>query len=176
MEADNSKPGFIGEVDFRQDVNCYTFTVTKPLTFIAATGEVITVPKNFTTDLASIPDFAKCGVVLVLVGLLLHHYLHLWFLFGLESLPIPLGFLVIWFSGRLHHHGRYTSAAILHDWLYGTKPFERAHCDRLFRESLEDCYTEDGQRIVIYWAVRAWGWYAWRYESKDRMIPKSQNS
>lgn len=165
------KPGFIGEVDFQSDHGGTEFTVQKPITFVAKDGTVVTIPAGFTTRLASLPDLAQCGVVAIFLGLLLHRYANWWFLFGVECLPIFVGFVMVWFSSHLHHGGRFTSAAILLDWLYATKPFDRERCDQLFREALEDCHTEEAHQLSLFWAVRGWGLYAWRRAGNRQVVP-----
>jgi hypothetical protein len=166
--------GFIGEHDIRLNDDGFTFTVTETITFLTVSGEVITVPADFVTDLTSIPDFAQCGAVLMVIGLLAHRYLDVGFLFGMESLPIPFGLLLIWFSGSLRPLHRYVKAAVIHDWLYTTHYGPRSHCDKIFQEALVDSKTEDWERVAIYWAVRVWGVYAWRSRSPHRVMPKDQ--
>lgn len=64
-------------------------------------------------------------------------------------------------------HGKYTRAAVVHDWLYANKgiiqgrELSRKECDCIF----EDAMTELGvgwlKRKTMYAAVRAGGWMAW---------------
>ncbi len=93
----------------------------------------IKVPIGFVTDFASIPRFAK---------------------FLIPKL------------------GRYNKAAVLHDYIYQehrvdvnehiTFVFSRKQADVMFRDAMRDLGVVRWKRTAMYWAVRLFGWPAWR--------------
>ena len=62
--------------------------------------------------------------------------------------------------------GRYTEAAVLHDWLYRTHMLPRPDADEVLLEAMKLCKTSIATRLVIYSAVRAFGWFAWHDEKR----------
>jgi len=58
-------------------------------------------------------------------------------------------------------YGTYTSAAILHDWLYTDGKLSRAECDAIFLAAMKSCGTSFVTRGIIYLAVRLFGWTAY---------------
>lgn len=87
-------------------------------------------------------------------------------------ITVPAGFVtdlasiprVFW--NILPPFGRYTEAAVLHDWLYRTHRVPRAGADALLLEAMEVCRVARWQRRVIYIAVRLFGGFAWRNEKR----------
>lgn len=70
--------------------------------------------------------------------------------------------------------GSYTPAAIIHDYLYETRGlrgrYTRAQCDRIFLEAMKVVGVGVVRRRLMYRAVRAGGWWAWRQHGKrDRL-------
>ena len=62
--------------------------------------------------------------------------------------------------------GRYSQAALLHDWLYYSGEYTRAAADRLFLDAMRSCGVPLWKRWVMYSGVRMGGWVAWnRYRS-----------
>jgi hypothetical protein len=68
--------------------------------------------------------------------------------------------------------GKYTEAAVLHDWLYRTHLVPRPDADEILLEAMKLCKTELWERVVIYCAVRAFGWFAWHDEKRWHPIIK----
>lgn len=63
--------------------------------------------------------------------------------------------------------GKYTAAAVLHDWLYTHRAGRpRSRCDSLFMESMKVCGVSWAARSTIYSAVRCWGWLVWNKRTK----------
>jgi hypothetical protein len=61
----------------------------------------------------------------------------------------------------------YGIAAVWHDWLYrhkaiGGRPITRATADAVLLEIMRYTRVDAWRAWVIYWAVRAFGWAAWR--------------
>lgn len=114
---------FINDPVLRVGDNPDEWILNEPLCYVTRRGHVIIVPRNFVTDLASIPRL-------------------LYALF-----PV---------------NGRHRAAAILHDWLYERQPVDRAQCDHIFLEAMEDSKVRWSQRWAMYLGVRIGGWVAWK--------------
>lgn len=59
-------------------------------------------------------------------------------------------------------HGKYTRAAVLHDWLYHTHLTSRADADGLFLRVMLEHRTRRYRAHLMYRAVRIFGARAWR--------------
>ena len=57
--------------------------------------------------------------------------------------------------------GRYSPAAVVHDYLYHTGKVSRIAADRVFLELMAALGVPLWKRQVMYWAVRLGGWLAW---------------
>jgi len=101
-------------------------------------GDVITIPKGFTTDLASVPRL----------------------------------FWII-----LPSNGRYTAAAIVHDYLYFTQTRTRQQSDIIFNEAMKVLKVFFIKRRIMYRAVRICGFIPWNNKKKKHaIIKKKQNN
>ena len=86
------------------------------------------------------------------------------FVTDFESAPrwLPLAFTLA--------YDRATAAAVLHDWLYRTRPvvglpphtIPRREADALFREAMAASRVARWRRGLLWAAVRVGGWAAWR--------------
>jgi hypothetical protein len=81
---------------------------------------IITVPKGFRTDFASIPKI-------------------------LYALPF------------ITDADKFNKAAVLHDFCYCTKLFDRKQCDELFYRAMEIVGIPEWKRILFYHVVRLFG-------------------
>ncbi len=97
---------------------------------IGNSGVIISVPKGFVTDFASIPQ--------------------------------PL-----WSFG-LSPYGRFSKAAIVHDYLYWTQDCTREQADNLLLIAMKESGVSRSQQDEIYLGVRAGGEAAWESNRKDR--------
>ena len=95
----------------------------------AFVDEVVTVPKGFVTDFASIPRVVRS------------------------------------FIPQL---GRYSWAAVVHDYLYSEGDGKRKDADLLFLALMASSGVPWWKRRLIYRAVRLGGWVAWRRNRKRR--------
>jgi len=90
-----------------------------------------------------------------------------------QDIEIPEGFITDFasiprlFWNILPPWGKYGKAAVLHDWVYRKHLYPRNVCDKLLREAMTQIKTPKWQRIVIYYAVRGFGWWAYRHEPKN---------
>jgi hypothetical protein len=73
----------------------------------------------------------------------------------LASIPTALAWLYC-------PNGRHQVGALFHDYLYATKIMSRFQSDAIFRVIMADSGVIGWRRISIYYAVRAFGWIAWR--------------
>ena len=62
--------------------------------------------------------------------------------------------------------GKYSAAAVIHDFLYRTHAQPRAVADAVLLEAMEACKVSAWQRNVIYYAVRLFGWAAYADDSR----------
>lgn len=53
--------------------------------------------------------------------------------------------------------GRWGSAAVLHDFLYETRFYDRKTCDDLFLEAMKNLGVNYFVRYIMYYAVRSFG-------------------
>ena len=79
------------------------------------------------------------------------------------SIPKFLFFLPLW--------SKYNKSPVLHDWLYYHKqimgkPINRKRADQVFLEAMLTEWRNHRSRHILafieYWAVRVFGWFAWR--------------
>ena len=70
-------------------------------------------------------------------------------------------------------HGRYTKAAVIHDFLYLTQPggITRKDADGVFRRIMREEGVSFAKRWTMYSAVRAGGLFAWR-RSQKRLLER----
>lgn len=85
-----------------------------------------------------------------------------------EVVSVPEGFITDFASVPrlfwiiLPPDGQYTQAAVLHDYMYSDQYYKRAKCDRLFIEAMKVLKVPVVNRIIMYRAVRMFGWLAWK--------------
>lgn len=65
-------------------------------------------------------------------------------------------------------HGEYTTAAIVHDYLYWRQQCTREQADELFEFVMKDSDVSSGTRFAIYGAVRFGGGAAWESNQQAR--------
>lgn len=58
--------------------------------------------------------------------------------------------------------GRFSKAAVVHDYLYINQVGDRAWADRVFLEAMQVSGAGVLTRHVYYWGVRLFGGFAWR--------------
>ncbi len=58
--------------------------------------------------------------------------------------------------------GKYGNAAVIHDWMYWNQSRSRKEADDIFLEGMEVLEVSTWKRRTIYYAVRWFGWVAWR--------------
>jgi len=76
------------------------------------------------------------------------------FITDFASVPrLPLAYLL---AGNTAH-----AAAVIHDWLYQTKPCTKSQADRTFREAMGVTGIAPWRKNMMYAAVTVAGWPAW---------------
>jgi len=60
--------------------------------------------------------------------------------------------------------GRWNKAAVIHDYIYQSSVIQlmRSDADIIFLDAMTDLGVAKWKRYVMYWAVRGFGWMAWR--------------
>ncbi|MDE2100118.1 MAG: DUF1353 domain-containing protein [Patescibacteria group bacterium] len=66
------------------------------------------------------------------------------------------------FQNILRKDGRYAPAYVVHDWLYSSEKFDRATCDWILLEMLQELGAYWLTRNTIYSGVRIGGGFVWR--------------
>lgn len=101
-----------------------------------------------------------------------------------DSFVVPSGFVTDFASvPRLlwpiwSPYGTHTAAAIVHDWIYRTRPLlpargsvsrsreiTRREADGLFRRMMKELGTPAWRRWTMWLAVRAFGWISWHRDA-----------
>jgi hypothetical protein len=88
------------------------------------------------------------------------------------AIKVPTGFVtdlasiprVLW--PVLPPFGKYSWAAIIHDWLYsehrlGKAHYSRAYADAILLEAMRDCNVSRPVQWVVWMGVRIGAWTAW---------------
>ena len=64
--------------------------------------------------------------------------------------------------------GKYTNAAVVHDYLYVKGTYTRKRTDQIFLEAMKGLKVSWWKRKAMYFAVRVGAWGPWnRYRKKD---------
>jgi len=141
---------FVGHLDLRpEDKNHHevevtddgrqVWALTRPLTYRTAAGDTITVPAGMSTDLASIPRWARV------------------------ALP-PDG---PWLKAAVIHDFLYRTSGTCRRWKASPSgcsraaPYSREEADRILDEAMAALGVSAGQRAIIFTAVRLGGASGW---------------
>ena len=88
------------------------------------------------------------------------------FMTDFASVPRPLwAFLPRW--------GKYGNAAVIHDWCYWEQKRSRKKSDEIFREAMEVLKVPKWKILLMYYAVKLGGCFAW--SGNKRMRKKGEN-
>ena len=66
------------------------------------------------------------------------------------------------FHSFIEDKDKYNKAAVVHDWLYNTKMFDRKTSDKIFLEAMFVLGINKFKAYIFYYAVRLFGWIRWR--------------
>lgn len=98
-----------------------------------------------------------------------------------EHVHVPKGFITDFasvpqpFWNLIPPDGGYTQAAVLHDFLYFIKYFERKKCDQVFLEAMRVLNCGWWKSQIMYSAVRTFGWIGWNRKREDQPNIKRYN-
>ena len=115
---------------------------------------IIKVPAGFVTDFASIPTFiiAVLGLIGIYIG---NHW-------GINQLFL-LGIVSVLCASVMPRWGKYGKAAVIHDYLYHIKMFNRRMSDGIFLEAMKVLGVVYVERYAMYYAVRWLAFLSWKY-------------
>jgi hypothetical protein len=100
------------------------------------------------------------------------------------TVPVPEGFVTDFasiprpFWSILPTWGQYGPASIVHDYLYWDQRCTREQADAIMLLAMEDSHVSRLRRLLIFWALRMGGAWAWRSNAKlraayrERTIPR----
>ncbi len=122
-------------------------------------GVQIGIPAGFVTDFASVPRLTDPFVALAALFLTLIGYTtgNDW-CFGVGYFFTTILVLLAIFRKT----GKHNKADAIHDWLYQGHKVSRRAADRIFKEAMEDLNVKQWRVVLMYGAVRAFGWLAYR--------------
>lgn len=63
---------------------------------------------------------------------------------------------------------QYGNAAVVHDYCYWMQEVSRKQADAVILEGMKDLGVGWATRILIYWALRLFGWIAWRKNRREK--------
>ena len=98
-----------------------------------------------------------------------------------NSIIVPRGFITDFASVPrafwivLPPDGKYTAAAVVHDFLYHIQDRSRKECDLIFLEAMEVLEVSWIKRKSMYRAVRLFGWMPWNNHAKKMTISVQSN-
>ena len=89
-----------------------------------------------------------------------------------EVIKVPIGFItdfatvprLFWIV--LPPDGKYTQAAVLHDYLYYIGVYDRKKSDLIFLEAMGVLEVPDWKKYLMYYGVRVWSWISWNRKRK----------
>ena len=92
-----------------------------------------------------------------------------------DIIRVPIGFITdfasipqIFWSVIGGPTGKYTKAAVIHDWCYFKNLYTRKKCDQIFLEAMKVLKVSWWKRHLMYIAVRICAGIPWRrYRKKD---------
>lgn len=64
--------------------------------------------------------------------------------------------------------GKYSPAAVVHDYLYSTGEAPRDIIDQIFLDLMGELGVKGWKREAMYWAVRTFGGWAWKKHQERR--------
>ena len=144
------------------------FTLDADLKFIMPGGRVIIVPGGFKTDLASIPPLGVLGGCVLAISFLLGQF------FWWAVFPAAAGLFVCIASAFLKAYGRYTRAAILHDWIFQTHLFPFTVANWILMMAMTCDGVKRWERFLIWLNVQLFGLGI--YRSDKRRISKGRHA
>ena len=73
-----------------------------------------------------------------------------------------------------HPFSEFAQAAVLHDFLYDRRIYTRKRSDEIFYEAMGVLKVSKWKRMVMYQAVRRFGWMPWLHHIKAQLKKRSE--
>lgn len=83
------------------------------------------------------------------------------FVTDFASVPRPIWWL-------FPRWAKYGNAAVVHDYCYWMQDISRKQADAVILEGMKDLGVGWITCMLIYWALRLFGWVAWRQNKRDK--------
>ena len=151
-----TRPGLVPLMDGKN------WELADMLRFQLPDGRIIEVPKGFKTDLASVPPLGVVGGSVMALGYLISQFTQ-W-----GSLAVAAGFAVCIISAYLKAFGKYTLAAVLHDWLFKTHLFPFTVCNWYLLIAMRSEKTAPWERAAIWFNVQVFGYGIYKSDKRQR--------
>ena len=128
-------------------------------------GERVTVPAGFKTDLASVPPLGLLGgLVMLLAAGAAYFWRVQWLLVGLFF----VGFLICFASNWIKPYGRFTYAAVFHDYVFQRQLFSFTVCNWYLLDLMKATRTPRWERCLIWFNVQLFGYVIYHGYRKRR--------
>jgi len=91
-----------------------------------------------------------------------------------EIISVPIGFKTDFasipkiFWSILPPVGKYGKAAVIHDWCYWANCYNKKQSDKIFLEGMKVLKVNKWKQIIIYNAVRMFGYFAWKEHRNNK--------
>lgn len=146
------------EVDYSPLGDGVHYRLLRPLIYTDAMGRRTVIPADFVSDLASVPDCARIGLILLLLGVWFHWR---WVFVG--------GVVIVWLARQIDNRAKTDREAILHDWRFwnggGCAAFFRANWELYHAMRLRNPWL----LCAVYWFnLTLFGCFAWWSNAKKR--------
>jgi hypothetical protein len=88
--------------------------------------------------------------------------------YSLDKITVPVNFITDFASSPffiwslIPPFGKYTKAAVLHDYIYQTHCRTRKEADDIFYEAMLVSGTKKYKARLMHWGVRLFGFLAWK--------------
>lgn len=137
-----TNPGLVPQPDGK------FFRLDGDLKFRLPDGREIVVPKGFNTDLASIPPLGVLGGCVMAFAQLLSLF------FWWAAMLAGIGLFICIVSAFLKTYGKFTRAAVLHDWLFQTHLFGFTISNWILLLAMQADHTPRWERFLIWLNVQ----------------------
>ena len=97
-----------------------------------------------------------------------------------NTIRLPVGFQTDFasvppiFLSLVPRWGKYGKAAIIHDYCYWDQPYTQKRSDEIFKEAMGVLGVAPWRVLLMYWAVRWFGGWAWRGNQKRKQQSKNK--
>ena len=149
---------FIQPPDYRPLPDGVIWESVKEMIYVDPWGKIITVPKGFHSDFASIPDLSRIALYVQVIAFTVA----IWW--SPAWIVVALATWVIYIAESFLHEGTWDSSSFLHDWMYATRcrTFWQANWILLVSMKAQGgALTPSWKRYIIFFGVAVGGYVAW---------------